>query len=146
MRQLTESAVNEVVLDGQNLPLCRGEVRNLEHGPEPDVPPAMHGSSGAIADRADSIRSFKLRSARHAPLRSLDATTARIPAVRRGLRLLGALRRARSIKIILSRAASAERLLELAGLQAGYRTCRIEGWRYRRMPSAGWRSGAAVSC
>jgi hypothetical protein len=80
MRQLTESAVNEVVLDGQNLPLCRGEVRNLEHGPEPDVLPAMHGSSGAIADRADSISSFKLRSARHAPLRSLDATTARVPA------------------------------------------------------------------
>ncbi len=81
MRQLTESAVSEVVLDGQNLPLCRGEVRNLEHGPEPDVLPAMHGSSGAIADRADSISSFKLRSARHAPLRSLDATTARVPAV-----------------------------------------------------------------
>src|SRR5206468_9211235 len=52
MRQLTESAVNEVALDGQNLSLCRGEVRNFEHGPEPDVLPAMHGSSGAIADRA----------------------------------------------------------------------------------------------
>src|SRR6266566_4880829 len=52
MRQLTESAVNEVVLDGQNLSLCRGEVRNFEHGPEPDVLPAMHGSSDAIADRA----------------------------------------------------------------------------------------------
>ena len=81
MRQLTESAVNEVALDGQYLPLCRGEVRNFEHGPEPDVLPAMHGSSGAIADRADSISSFKLRSARHAPLRSLDATTAGVPAV-----------------------------------------------------------------
>jgi hypothetical protein len=54
MRQLTESAVNEVALDGQYLPLCRGEVRNFEHGPEPDVLPAMHGSSGAIAARADS--------------------------------------------------------------------------------------------
>src|SRR6266568_3632582 len=57
MRQLTESAVNEVALDGQYLPLCRGEVRNLEHGPEPDVLPAMHGSSDAIADRADSALS-----------------------------------------------------------------------------------------
>jgi hypothetical protein len=54
MRQLTESAVTEVALDGQYLPLCRGEVRNFEHWPEPDVLPAMHGSSGAIAARADS--------------------------------------------------------------------------------------------
>jgi len=65
MGQLTESAVDEVALDGQYLPLCRGEVRNLEHGPEPDVLPAMHGSSGAIADRADSAgRSCALASQR----------------------------------------------------------------------------------
>ncbi len=52
--QLTESAVNEVAIDGQTTHLTRAEARHLEHQPELDVPRAVHGSSGAIAGRAES--------------------------------------------------------------------------------------------